>query len=164
MLYREQTYTHYQSLFDWGDAFPSAIRVRGQVTLDMIQEALSNPESGLPTIGIPVTYERDQIQSGGMFNKQVEDCLLMKNAAHPNDYFKFVFTVRTTGAMTTIGVYHCGESGYMGKANEKEFRQKSDFFLDRVRGFLTQTDHQGIQAEDDYYQMVFGVLKGVFGI
>ena len=164
MLYREQTSTHYQSLFDWGDAFPSAIRVRGQVTLDMIQEALSNPDSGLPTTGIPVTYERDQIQSGGLFNKQVEDCLLMKNAAHPDDYFKFVFTVRTTGAMSTIGVYHCGESGYMGKANEKESRQKSGFWLDKALSIFTQTDNQGIQAENDYYQMVFDVLQVVFGI
>ena len=164
MLYREQTYTHNQSLFDWGDAFPSAIRVRGQITLDMIQDALSNPESGLPTIGIPVTYERDQIQSGGMFNKQIEDCLLLVNAQHPTGYFKFVFTVRTTGAVTTIGVYHCGYSDYIGKANVKESRKKSDFFPDKILGIFTQTDSKGIQEENDYYTLVFDVLKNVFGI
>ena len=163
MLYMDETFTHGRSVFDWGDSFPSAIRVRGEVTLDMIQERLSEPQY-LPSIGIPVTYDRSQIQSGGMFNKQVEDCLLVKNAEHPDDYFSFVFTVRTTGAVTTIGVYHCGSSAYIGQANLKEFRKNSDFTLDRIAGFFTKTDNRAMQAEDDYYQMVFDVLNRALGL
>ena len=164
MLYMDNSFTHAQSVFDWGDTFPPGVRVRGQVTLDMLQDALSNPQTGLPTIGIPVTYERDQIQSGGMFNKQVVDCLLVKNADHPNDYFKFVFTARTTGTVTTIEIYHCGPSAYIGKANVKEMRKNSDFALDKIAGFFTQVDNRAMQEEMDYYTLVFDVLKQTLGI
>lgn len=163
MLFMEQTYFHYKDIYDWGDGFPSEVRVRGQVTLDMIQETLSSPEY-LPSIGIPFTFGRDQIQTGGMFNKQVQDCLLLINAEHQNDYFKFVFTTRTTGTVSTIGIYHCGSSAYIGKANLKEFRKNSDFALDRIAGFFTTTNSQAMQEENDYYMMVFDVLKKLLGV
>ena len=151
------------SIREWGD-FPSAIRVKGRITLDMIQAALSNEESGLPTIGIPVKYEREQIQSGGLFNKQVEDCLLVKNANHMTDYFHFVFTVRTTGAVTTIGVYYTGYSPNSGQKSLKESRQKSSSMFDNILGAFTKTDDRAFEEEYDYYAMVVDVLKSTFGV
>lgn len=165
MLYAQQTTFHYQDVYEWeGADIPSAVRVRGRITLDMIQDALSDTETGLPTIGIPVMYMRDQIQSGGMFNKQVTDCLVVKNAEHPDDYFHFVFTVRTTGTVTTIGIYHSGQSPNSGKAALKEQRQKSSSLFDNFMGAVTRTNDQGMAEEYDYYGLVFDVIRKTFGI
>ena len=151
-------------IFDWGDTFPPGVRVKSKITLDMLQAALSNPENGLPTIGIPVKYEREQIQDGGMFKKTFQDCLLVINADHPDDYFKFVFTVRTTGVMTTIEIFHCGSSAYIGKANYRDYLKNSDSGFNKFKAIFTKVDNQAMEEENDYYTLVFDVLKTVLGI
>ena len=138
--------------------------MRGRFTLDDIQNVLSDPENGLPTIGIPVEFARDQIQRGNMLSKQVEDCLVLKNAQHPGDYFHFVFTARTTGNITTVEIYRSGVSALSGQKNKQEERRNSNSLFQNILGAVTKTDEMGLSEEYDYYSMVADVIKEVFGI
>lgn len=114
--------------------------VQGRYSLDDIKKALMNPENGLPTIGIPTQFEHDQIQRGNMISKQTEDCLVLKNSHHLNDYFHFVFTVRTTGNMTFIGIFRSGQSPLSGKANKRDERKASSSLFQNILGAVTKTD------------------------
>lgn len=60
--------------------------------------------------GIPVSFGEDQIQSGGLFSKTVQDCMTMFHPEHPNDYFRNAFTVRNQGNMYYVSVYYYGTS------------------------------------------------------
>lgn len=42
------------------------------ITLDAVKEALS---AEAEKNGIPVAFYADQVKSGGMFNKKIEDCM-----------------------------------------------------------------------------------------
>ncbi len=163
MLYAQESIAHDADIHVW-DALPEAVRVKGRYTLDDIERILSDEENGLPTIGIPVEFSRDQIQRGSLFNKQFEDCLVLKNAEHPNDYFHFVFTTRTVGAVTTCSIYRSGISPRSQKANKKDHYKNSSSFFENVLGALTQTDEMGIEEEYDYYAMVADIIKEMFHI
>lgn len=163
MLYAQQSFAHEQDIYEWDkNLFSySGVRVSGHYTLDEIQARLKEE---LPKIGIPVEFVRDQIQSGNMLSKQVKDCLVLKNAQHPGDYFHFVFTARTTGNMTTIEIFRSGRSYRSGQKNLQEERKGSGSLFRNVLGALTKTDDQGLEEEYDYYAMVADVVKSCFGI
>lgn len=163
MLYAESSYLRTKDIYEW-DMLPSGVRVKGQYTLADVQRILLDEENGLPTIGIPTTFEKDQIQRGGMLNKQYEDCLVLKNAEHPSDYFHFAFTARTTGNVTTIGIFRSGTSPLSQKSNLKDMRKASDSLFQNILGAVTKTDEQGLDAEYDYYAMVADIIKKAFGI
>ncbi len=163
MLYAQQSFAHSQDIYEW-DTLPRGVRVQGRITLDDLQNALSDNGSGLPTIGIPVEFSRDQIQSGNMISKQCEDCLILKNAEHPNDYFHFVFTTRTTGNVSTISIYRAGCSPMSGQKNKQEERKGSNSLFQNILGAVTKTDDRSLAEEYDYYAMVEDVIKNVLGI
>lgn len=108
--------------------------MQGHITRDDLQNALSSSESGLPTIGIPVEFSRDQIQSGNMISKQCEECLVLKNAEHPNDYFHFVFIVRTTGNVSTISIYRSGSSPLSGQKKQARGTKRKQQFVPKYFG------------------------------
>ena len=90
MLYAQQSFAHSQDIYEW-DTLPRGVRVQGRITLDDLQNALSDNGSGLPTIGIPVEFSRDQIQSGNMISKQCEDCLILKKRGASQRLLPFCF-------------------------------------------------------------------------
>ena len=92
----------------WED-IPTHVQVAGRYTIDDVQALLAKADTGLATSGLPVTYER--------YQNNYQDCLIVKNSEHPDDYFKFVFATRTTGNMTTISVYRSGKSPLIAKKN-----------------------------------------------
>lgn len=165
MLYAQQTFAHMQDIYTW-DILPTGIRVPGHLTLDDLKLALLNDDSpfSLASTGFPVTFSKDQIQSGNLVSKQVEDCLVLKNSMHPNDYFHFVFTVRTTGNMTTISIYRSGQSPLSGQQNKRENRKNSDSLFQNILGAVTKTDEQALAKEYDYYDMVATAIKSILGI
>lgn len=163
MLYAQEAFTHSKDIYEW-DILPSAVRVKGRYSLSDIQQALSDPDSGLPVIGIPVEFSMDEIQYGNMFSKQYEQCLVLKNGQHPDDYFHFVFTVRWTGNTTTIQIYRSGISPLSQKSNLRDMRKNSDSLFQNLLGAVTKTDEQGISQEYDYYAIVADIIKTTFGI
>lgn len=137
------------------------VRIKGRYDLDSLVAALNDPAIGLPTIGLPVQFDRDQIQYGNLFRKTYEDCVVLKNADHPDDYFYFVFTARTTGNLTTLGIYRAGSSVNHGQENKKAERMGRKTLVGAIAGALTKTDKQGLEAEEDYYALVIDTIRTV---
>ena len=151
-------------LYEWEETIPTRIRVPGVYTLQHLKQFLEDPKEGLPTIGIPVVYETDQIKSGGVFNKQLTDCLIIRNQQHMYDYFCFVLIARNVGNFTGIEIWRYGTSALSYKQNKKEERKSSSSLFQNIVGGLTKTDSQGLEAEYMYYDLVADVLKKIFGI
>lgn len=160
MLYLEPIYL--LDLFEWS-MLPPEIRVRGRYSLNEIQQALLNPEFGLPTIGIPVEFIRDQIQSGNKINRQYDDCLVLRNVEHPNDYFHFVFSTRVTGTLSTISIYRSGNSPLSAQKRKQRERNSSKSLIVNILGATTKVDERGLAEEYDYYALVADVIKSTFG-
>ena len=52
----------------WED-IPTHVQVAGRYTIDDVQALLAKADTALATSGLPVTYERDQIQTGNLIKK-----------------------------------------------------------------------------------------------
>ena len=65
--------------------------------------------------GIPVAFYADQVKSGGMFNKKIEDCIVMYHPEHRNDYFLFCTRVQQEGSLAFVAVNDFGASKQMDK-------------------------------------------------
>ena len=163
MLYAQDSFAHTKDIFEW-DICPSAVKVKGRYTLDDLKSLLNNPENGLPTIGIPVIFTYDEIQSGSMFSKSVETCLVLKNAQHQQDYFHFVFTARQTGNMTYFEIYRSGTSPRSYDSNKKDEWKASNSLFKNILGAVAKTDERGIREEYDYYDMVADIIKECLGV
>ena len=72
--------------------FRPVVRYRdgNQITLQTVQEAIKDCAQGM---GIPVAFYTDQVKSGGMFNKTIEDCIVLYHPEHQYDYFKICVRV-----------------------------------------------------------------------
>lgn len=162
MLYAEESFAHSCDLYDWSsEGLPNEIRVSGGVTLEKLQAVLLEAPNGLQSMGIPVVFERDQIQFGRMLSKQLVDCIVLKNTEHCLDYFHFTFTVRTTGNMSFISIYRSGSSPQNTKRNVQNERKNSSSIFQNILGAVSGVDNQSLTQEDDYYTMVADVIKAL---
>lgn len=147
----------------WED-IPTHVQVAGRYTIDDVQALLAKADTGLATSGPPVTYERDQIQTGNLIKKNYQDCLIVKNSEHPDDYFKFVFATRTTGNMTTISVYRSGKSPLIAKKNADDERRQSSNLLLNILSAVSTLDENALAAEYDYYSILSRIIRENLGV
>ncbi len=91
------------------------------VTLNAIKSALMEQAN---TVGLPIAFSEDQVKSGGLFSKVVEDCLVLYHPEHKNDYFKFAIRVQRQGNLAFVYVNDFGKSSQMAKALIAESYQK----------------------------------------
>lgn len=150
-----------QFLSDWvsgGYNFFNHIDFKQTITLDMIEEVLNQPEN-LPSLGVQYAFSRDQIKSGGMFSKQYEDCLILRNAEHTG-YHTFVFSITKMGNMSRLNVYRGGHSANAKQLNNRERRMQSGF-VGMVAGALTKVDNNAMEIENFYYTSVLDILQKV---
>ena len=151
------------NLFEW-EEIPAHIRVQGRYTLDQLKGLLLDKERGLPSIGIPTRIETDQIQTGGIFNRQYSDCLVIKNEEHLYEYFYFVISAKSVGNYTGFDIWRAGTSTLSYQQNKKEMRRNSTSLFQNIVGALTKTDEQGLDSENMYYGIVADKLIEIFGI
>lgn len=86
-------------------------------TLDIEQQII---EKEANEMGIPVAFSRDRIKSGGLFNKVVDDCLVIYNPEHKKDYFHFCVYLSRQGKRTYIYTKLFGKSKQMDKFDRAE--------------------------------------------
>lgn len=104
------------------DFRPTVRYTNGQdVTLLTVQYAIKDCADGY---GIPVAFYDDQVKSGGMFNKTVEDCIVLYHPDHKNDYFKFCIRVTHQGNYAFVSIMDFGASKQMAKAAQAEACRK----------------------------------------
>lgn len=91
------------------------------VSLEAVKNALSVEAEKR---GVPVAFYTDQVKSGGLFNKQIEDCIVMYHPEHQNDYFKFCIRVGRQGSYAFVSVNDFGSSKQMDKFVRAEFAKQ----------------------------------------
>lgn len=152
-----------QFLSDWvsgGYNFLNYINCNNsQMTLDIIENILNKPKF-LPSIGVQYTFSRDQIKSGGMFNKQYEDCLILRNAEQTG-YHTFVFSVTTMGNMSRINIYRGGFSANAKQINKRTRRMQGGV-MSMVAGAMTRVDNNAMEMENFYYMTVIDIISKAF--
>lgn len=99
--------------------FRPVVRYRdgNQITLQTVQEAIKDCAQGM---GIPVAFYTDQVKSGGMFNKTIEDCIVLYHPEHQYDYFKICVRVSHQGSYAFVSAMDFGTSKQMKKAGQAE--------------------------------------------
>ena len=152
------------NLYSWDGDLPEGIKVRQPISLSELKAILSDPEKGIPGTGFRFSFEDDQIVRGGLFNKQYTDCLVVKNAEHPTDYFYFVFTCRITGNYTFINIYRSGTSNLHRQKNIQQQRKNSDSLFQNILGAVSKTDEAGLNIEEDFYTIVCDAIKEILGV
>ena len=129
------------------------------VNLMTVREAIQNEAD---ENGIPVAFREDQIKVGGLFNKQIEDILVMYNPAHENDYLKFVIRVQHMGKYAFMHVYNMGGS--------KNYRNHNVAAAGGAIGAITKIGgliggaNAKLQAEEQYYTILADVLANCVGV
>lgn len=143
--------------------FPEKIRIKNaaELSLSMIQSSLTD---SLSEYGVPFSIRADQVQSGGLFNKQYEDCLCIVNPQHETDYFKFCIRLQKTGTMAFVYVNYYGESRLTGQKNQEDARRNSGSLAKMALGAIFKADQQALDAEYNYYEIVQDALRELFGI
>lgn len=137
-------------------------RMRGPVaeaiTLPLIKENLTkiNDEQ----FGLPIKVENERIKSGGLFKSTEEECLILTNTSHPNDYFKYCITLSKQGKMATVNMRYYGSSKLTGDMNRAEERggKLSGMLMNAIVG----VDKAAMQAEYEYYDMLEELFVEVF--
>ncbi len=163
MLYAEESFGHHASLYDWtdGDTLPKAVRVPERITLDEFRDVL---ERSVSSTGYPVVFSKDSIQFGKMLNKRIEECLILRNSDHLNDYFSFVFTARPSGNATMIGLYRSGISTRNYKSNLQRERKERGGLLGNIASALTKVNTLGFEDENGYYEDIAALIREILGI
>ena len=129
-----------------------------KVNLMTVREAIQNEAD---ENGIPVAFREDQLKSGSLFNKQVEDILVMYNPEHPNDYLHFVIRVQHMGKYAFMDVFNMGGS----KNYRQNIRATTGGFMGAVAGIssLVGGGKAKLQAEEQYYTILADVLANIVG-
>lgn len=86
-----------------------------EITLKVVQEAI---EDYAKEIGIPVAFYADKVKSGGIFNKTIEDCIVLYHPEHQSDYFKICVRVDHQGSYAFVSAMDFGTSKQMKKAGQ----------------------------------------------
>ncbi|MBO5468743.1 MAG: hypothetical protein J6A03_03205 [Lachnospiraceae bacterium] len=128
------------------------------VNLMTVREAIQNEAD---ENGIPVAFREDTLKSGGLFNKQVEDILVMYNPEHANDYLQFVIRVQHMGKYAFMHVYNMGGSKNYRNANTAASGGTMGTIA-AIGGLLGGAKAK-LQAEEQYYTILADVLANCVG-
>lgn len=137
------------------------------VTLKAIQTALTEQAN---TVGLPIAFYDDQVKSGGLFNKLIEDCIVLYHPEHKNDYFKFAIRVQRQGNLAFVYVNDFGKSSQMAKAqiaesykNDRQGQRMSYKVGSLVGQALTTIGRSKtkLEAEQNYYYALEEILDQV---
>jgi len=70
--------------------------------------------------GIPLASKNDQVKSGGLLSKTIEDCVVFYHPQHERDYYNFCIRIQMQGTNAFVCVNHFGESKNLKKLAMRE--------------------------------------------
>ncbi len=111
--------------------------------------------------GIPVGFSNDQVKFGGLFNKQVEDILIMFNPEHRTDYLKFAIRIQYMGKYAFMHVYYLG--GSTNYAHENNAQEEGTLGTIRKAANFFGGHNAKLQAEEQYYSILQDCLEKLLG-
>lgn len=131
----------------------------GHLTINDLKAAV---ETACAEYGLNVIVTTDTISSGKMFDRSVEECVVITNAAHPNDYFQEVVTLKTQGIYAFFQFYYTGTSKNnrrMAEANSEHSSVVGSIFGAINRAMVSNA---AMEEETNYYSMLFDALRSIF--
>lgn len=124
----------------------------GPITLEVIKRVFE--ETNNDNYGLPINITYDQVKSGGFFNSSVEDCLIITNTLHPNDYFKYCITIKKQGKIATVTMTYWGTSSLTAQKNKQEERNQSGSLGGMLLNLVSGVNENDYNAEYQYYDML----------
>lgn len=134
------------------------------ITLETIQEAVKDAAQ---KYNIPVAFTNDQVKSGGLFNSEVEDCLVLYHPEHRYDYYRVAVRVKRQGTMAFVSMNDFGDSTQMDKYARSEANREArqgqslsyKFGNSLVSGIMNMGKNKNkLEEEQNYY----GALMAIF--
>ena len=138
-----------------------------KITLETIQAAL---QKNALDKDIPVAFKSDQVKSGGLLKKSIEDCIVLYHPEHEKDYFKFCIRVQRQGTYAFVMVNDFGESKQMKKAAVAEHAKadrKGQSLSYKTGSLIGQglrsigKSKSKLEQEQIYYQCIADILDEV---
>lgn len=123
-------------------------------------EKVFNSEYGFPKMGIQYSLCKDQIKSGGLFNKKYEDCLVLRTT-EIEGCAAFVFTAQRMGNMAKLSIYRLGIGASQEQIDKKNRRMQGGA-LSMIAGMMTKVDETAMEREKFYYNAVIEIIKELF--
>ena len=99
--------------------------------------------------GIPVAFLADQLKTGPVFARKVEDVLVMYHPQHRNDYLRFGIRVQHQGRYAFVNVANLGGSKNFYNANVADSGSKLKQLTNMIGGI-----RQKLQEEEQYYAIL----------
>ena len=87
------------------------------MTLNDIQRRLE--EAGTRH-NVPMAFASDQVKSGSILNREIEDCLVLYHPQHPWDYYRVAIRIKWQGSIAFVYVNDYGESRQINKHARSE--------------------------------------------
>lgn len=140
----------------------NAFRLSGDdanVTLDMIKRLYEEKNSIL--YNLPVTFSYEQIKSGGMFNSQITDCLIIQNPSHLYDYFTFCIFITKQYNTALVQLKYYGTSTLTAEWQVAEARKNAGL-IGKAIGAIKGFDQASFDEENAYYAMLQETYRAIF--
>lgn len=155
--------------YTWNDLIPEKILIKSKVSLDDIQNDLSNV---MKTKNYEVEFRKARIKYGGFLSHTYEDCLIMSNPNAPTKYFDFIFTSNLNGGYSVIRSYRSVFSYNNHWINELQSRKNESDNVNIALNFIDNAmNKRNIKEYEDgwtieylYYTAVQEAVKEIFGI
>ena len=121
-------------------------------------------EKSMAHEGQKITIIKDKIQSGSLFKKSYEDCIIMRNAKHGGSYYQFVFTyTKSASGNEYYYIYSMGTSTNMSlQASAQEMRAQGGF-MNRIAAGMAGPKKEALLEEEEYYEAVNTTLRRMCG-
>lgn len=112
--------------------------------------------------GLPITVCDAKLLSGGALRRTEADCLIIANAEHTNDYFKYCLTIRAQGKSAFLSIRYYGESKLTGQMNKAEQRKESLSLSGSLANAMIGVDEAAYQDEYNYYEALNRLFESAF--
>ena len=132
------------------------------ITYDSLANVL---KEGADAFGIPMAYYMDEVKSGGLLKKRTEDCLVIYNPEHKNDYYNFCIKLSKMGNVAFLDTYIFGSSRLASSraAGKSITGEDGSDGLGFFKGVLGKVVHGGYSQadadmEDNYYTLISDIF------
>lgn len=136
-----------------------------QVLIDNIKEEAQK-------YAVPVEFYNDQVKSGGIFNREIEECIVVYHPEHKTDYYNFCIRIKRVGSIVQIQTDVFGSSVQMDKfaRAEKAFEDRQGKSVSYKIGSMVGSglrnmgkNKQKLEEEELYYDTLRYVLREALG-
>jgi len=133
-----------------------AVKVKGDVSLQAIQEALTNKAE---EYGVPLSVQTEEVKKSGLFNKASTPCLEYYHPGHSEDYFRHVMTSQKQGLYTYFEFFYYGSSPNHKLMNKRDGNMSSGSFIaGAIRGAIANSKQDQIEEENNWYSTMDDII------